>query len=160
MALKSLILKYPTIMEKSNKYTVYTDGGYHLPKNEGAFAFVILQAGRIIHKEATVIRDETNNRGELKAIINAVAWCPKGAEIELFSDSQYAIKTLNGEWARKKNKDLFERWEKILKDKTPELTLNWVPGHSGNEYNEMCDRMCNEAVGYDLNAWIPKKEKS
>ena len=151
----------PTLMTpatRNNRITAYTDGGYHLHKDEGAYAFVILQNDNIIHKQATVIRHESNNRGELKAILDAVDWCPDGAEIEVHSDSQYAIFTLSGEWARRKNTDLFDRWEEILARKRCKVTFRWVKGHSGDRYNEMCDRMCDEAVGYDLNSWIPKKK--
>lgn len=146
--------------QKTDRIIAYTDGGYHLYKNEGAYAFVILQNDKVLHKEATVIRDESNNRGELKAIINAVNWCPDNSEIEVRSDSQYAINTLSGNWKRNKNRDLFEQWDEILEKKKPKVTFEWVHGHSGNKYNEMCDQMCNEAVGYDLNSWIPKKEKT
>lgn len=145
-------------METTNKITAYTDGGYHLYKNEGAFAFVILKDGAIIHKEATVIRNESNNRGELKAIIQAVAWCPEGSEIEVRSDSQYAINTLEGKWKRNKNTDLFKEWDKLLKRKGSTISFKWVRGHSGDKYNEMCDQMCDDAVGYDLNSWIPKNK--
>lgn len=136
--------------------TAYTDGGYHIYKNEGAYAFVLLQNGKIIKKEAAVIRNETNNRGELKAILAAVRNCPDEATVTINSDSQYAINTLRGEWARKKNTDLFDEWETILARKKVSVRFNWVRGHDGNKYNEMCDQMCNEAVGYDLNSWIPK----
>lgn len=145
-------------METENKIIAYTDGGYHLYKDEGAFAFIILQDGAIVHKEATVIRHESNNRGELKAIINAVDWCPDGTTIEVRSDSQYAINTLSGKWQRKKNKELFKQWDKIVAKKGIDVTFKWVRGHSGDKYNEMCDQMCDDAVGYDLNSWIPKKK--
>lgn len=142
-----------------NKLIAYTDGGYHLYKDEGAFAFIILQDEAVIHKEATVIRHESNNRGELKAIINAVSWCPDKSTIEVRSDSQYAINTLAGTWKRNKNTDLFKEWDKILLKKEVNVSFVWVRGHSGDKYNEMCDQMCDDAVGYDLNSWIPKKSK-
>lgn len=137
---------------KAEKLTVYTDGGYQMFKKEGAYAFIILQDNEIIHKEANVIRNESNNRAELKAIINAVNWCPDNAEIDVNSDSQYAIYTLSNLWQRKKNTDLFEEWDKILRRKNVTLNFNWVRGHFGNKYNEMCDQMCSQAVGYDLNS--------
>lgn len=147
-------------MEKNNRYTAYTDGGYHLYKNEGAYAFVILQDGEILHKCSRVIRNESNNRAELKAIVDAVAWCPDGSEILVRSDSQYAINTLKGDWQRKKNTDIFKEWDRIVSTKNVNVSFEWVRGHKGDKYNEMCDKMCDEAVGYDLNAWIPKKKQT
>lgn len=39
------------------------------------------------------------------------------------------------------------------------VECQWVRGHSGNEYNEMCDQMCNEILGYDVNAEFEKFKK-
>lgn len=144
--------------EASPTFLIYTDGGYHQYKDEGAYAYIILKDDKIIRKDAKVIRHESNNRGELKAIIEAVASCPPGAILTIRSDSQYAINTLMGVWRRNTNLDLFEKWEIMVKEKNPDITFEWVRGHSGDRYNEMCDHMCDEAVGYDLNSWIPKKK--
>lgn len=148
-----------SVEEQPSDLLIYTDGGYHLYKDEGAYANIILQDDRIIRKEARVIRHETNNRGELKAIIEAVDSCPAGSTMTVRSDSQYAVNTLKGLWKRGSNPDLFERWDAIMKEKHPKVTLEWVRGHSGDKYNEMCDQLCDEAVGYDLNSWIPKKKR-
>mgnify|MGYP002621783295 CR=1 FL=1 len=143
------------------KYIIYTDGAYSQKNNEGAYAFVIMDdTHKEIKRFAQKVVNETNNRAELKAIIIAIADLPKDAEsVEVFSDSMYALNTLSGRWKRKMNLDLFDLWDKTLIKSNVHIKYTWVKGHNGNEYNELCDRLCNEAVGYDMNADTDRKKR-
>lgn len=144
------------------KYIVYTDGGYSRIHNEGAFAYVTLDAtGNVVKKLAKKITNENNNRAELKAIIAGIYHLPQDAEkVKVISDSQYALNTLFGGWSRNANDDLFKIFDDVMSKRT-ELSIEWkwVRGHSGNEYNEMCDKMCNDVLGYDANAEYDKYKK-
>lgn len=143
-------------------YTIYTDGGYSRIHNEGAFAYVMLDTnGNVVKKLAKKITNETNNRAELKAIIAGIYLLPQDAEkVKVISDSQYALNTLFGGWSRNANDDLFKIFDDVMSKRT-ELSIEWewVRGHSGNEYNEMCDKMCNDVLGYDANAEYDKYKK-
>lgn len=145
------------------EYVIYTDGAYSMKRNEGAFAYIILdENGNIVKKAAYKITNETNNRAELKAIIAAIYNLPNKDEkvnALVVSDSQYALCTLLGTWARNANKDLFEVYERILSERELELEWKWVKGHSGDYYNEMCDAMCNNVLGYDANEEFRKFKK-
>lgn len=145
------------------KYTIYTDGAYSRLHDEGAFAFVILNedGGEVLRMGHKVVH-ETNNRAELKAIIAAVYKLPKDAtKARIISDSMYALNTLQGIWARNINHDLFEVWDKTINDRSDvELEFLWVKGHSGDEYNELCDQLCNQVLGYDANAEFAKYKKN
>lgn len=136
------------------KYIIYTDGAYSRMNDEGAYAFVILtELNNEVKRFAKKITNETNNRAELKAIINAILQLPQDAtDIVVYSDSQYALCTLSGQWKRKLNKDLFDIWDDVIKERGLTIEYKWVKGHNGNKYNELCDKLCNEAVGYDANA--------
>lgn len=143
-------------------YTIYTDGCYSSSHQEGVFAYVMLDNdGNIIKKLAKKITDETNNRAELKAIIAGIYHLPQDAEkVKVISDSQYALNTLFGGWSRNTNNDLFKSFDNVMSKRT-ELIIEWewVREHSGNEYNEMCDKMCNDVLGYDANAEFEKYKK-
>lgn len=143
------------------EYTIYTDGAYSRQHNEGAFAYVMLNCENTeVERKAYKITNETNNRAELKAIIAAVNRLPDDAtEVCIFSDSQYALNTLSGKWNRSCNLDLFVAWDKVLEKKHVKLVYNWVKGHDGNMYNELCDQLCNEVLGYDANAEFEKYKK-
>ena len=144
-------------------YTIYTDGAYSRQHDEGAFAYVILNCENAeIERNAYKITKETNNRAELKAIIAAFNRLPDDAdEVYIDSDSQYALNTLSGQWQQKSNEDLFKVWRKVRAEhkNIKHITYNWVKGHNGNVYNEICDQLCNDVLGYDANAEFEKYKK-
>lgn len=143
-------------------FILYTDGGYSRVNDCGAFAYIMLDGdGSELKSFAKKIDHETNNRAELKAIIAGLYHIPKdNAKVLVKSDSQYALYTCKGDWARNKNNDLFEIHDRIVRERNFDVTYEWVKGHSGNQYNERCDRMCNEAVGFDLNKEFEKYKKN
>ena len=145
------------------EFVIYTDGAYSRLNNEGAFSYVILdEKGCIVKKAAYKCANETNNRMELKAIIAAIYNLPNKEEqvnALVVSDSQYALCTLFGTWRRNINHDLFDVYERIIKEREIEIEWKWVKGHNGDYYNEMCDEMCNKVLGYDANAEFAKFKK-
>lgn len=143
-------------------FTIYTDGGYSMKRDEGAFAFVILENGKIVKTGSKKVTGESNQRCEIKAIMNAVYNLPDGASAEVVTDSQYSIGVLdtkNSGWHPNANLDLVTKWYDLVREKGVSVSFRWVKGHSGDPYNEMCDRMCDDAVGYDLNAEFAKYRK-
>lgn len=156
-------MAYWTYTRKMKEFVIYTDGAYSRLKNEGAFSYVILDNnGIIIKKAAYKCVNETNNRMELKAIIAAIYNLPNVNEklsVLVVSDSQYALCTLFGTWRRNLNKDLFDVYERIMKDREIDIEWKWVKGHNGDYYNEMCDEMCNQVLGYDVNSEFAKFKK-
>jgi ribonuclease HI len=143
------------------KYIVYTDGAYSQMNDEGAYAFVILtELNNEVKRFAEKITHETNNRAELKAIIAALHQLPQDAKKVLVeSDSQYALMTLFGSWSRKKNEDLFDVYENIISKRRFVIEWSWVKGHSGDTFNEMCDEMCNQVLGYNANEEYEKYKR-
>jgi len=92
----------------------------------------------------------TNNRMELKAVIEALKKLKEPCEIELFSDSTYVLKGINEwleGWIKKnfknvKNVDLWKEFVNISKNH--KINVNWVKGHSGHKENEICDKIAKE----------------
>lgn len=142
------------------KFQLYTDGGYSMSADFGAFAYVILQDGELLHRYAEKIEHETNNRAEIKAIMYGVQALPDNSEVEVFSDSQYALGVLSGRYRAKKNPDLVEEYKRMVVGKGIKASYTWVRGHNGNKWNELCDQLCNEAAGADLNVRTFSKEKT
>lgn len=120
----------------------------------GAYAYIILQDGEEIKRGAKKIMRETNNRAEIKAIMEGVLSLEEGSEITLYSDSQYALGVLSGRYKAKKNVDLIYKYRKEVKERSYDITYKWVRGHSGDKWNDLCDALCNEAAGIDLNARV------
>jgi len=142
-----------------NKITVYTDGGCTGNPGPGGWAAVLLFDGKEVRLSGGEV-STTNNRMELTAVIKALSHINENSDlktrsVEIFTDSQYVKNGLtqwifnwikNG-WktAAKKPVKNKEYWL-ALKEEADKLELkwNWVKGHSGDEYNELCDSLVEE----------------
>jgi ribonuclease HI len=94
--------------------------------------------------------DTTNNRMELKAVIEGLKAIKEPCEVVITSDSNYVIKAINGwldNWIKKdfkkvKNIDL---WKKYIEVSKPHKIKGiWVKGHAGHKENELCDKIAKE----------------
>ena len=144
-------------------YIIHADGAYSRKNDEGSFAFVVCDGDdKICFTKAYKIQHETNNRAELKAIIAALHQLPKDAKnVMVVSDSQYALNTLFNGWSRNANKDLFDVFERIKAERNfKTIDWCWVKGHDGDFFNELCDRLCNDVLGYDANKEYEKYKKN
>ena len=56
----------------------------------------------------------------------------------IYSDSQYVINTINNNWKRNKNNDLWEQLDSLI---SSNIKFVWVKGHDGNEMNEKADKL-------------------
>lgn len=146
-------------MGRKHDYIAYTDGGYSMKHNIGAFAYVLLKDGQIVSEKAYPRKNETNNRMELKAIMAVAYFAEEGASILVRSDSQYAIGVLSGDYTPTFNEDLIDMFGEIVKSKKLTIDFEWVRGHNGNKWNEYCDKLCNQAVGINLNTNYGKYKK-
>ena len=150
-------------MEASFK--IYTDGGCSGNPGPGGWAYVMVQqtfqGGQIIAKNKGAEKNTTNKRMELIAVIEALRALktmdnvPRSAA--LYTDSQYVQKGIT-EWIRNwkrnswrtsdkkpvKNQDLWMELDSLAGEFR--LQWEWVKGHAGNEYNELCDAMTQEAI--------------
>lgn len=136
------------------EYEIWTDGGYSISNGVGAYAFLVLQGDEEVYRHAEKVERSTNNRCELLAIINAVRLLPDHCSATIYTDSQYCIGVLTGQYRRRKNTDILDEWDIIVASKSLNIEFEWVKGHSGNKYNELCDELCNEAAGCDLNDYL------
>lgn len=143
------------------KITIYTDGACSGNPGRGGWGAVILADTEEI-KLSGGEKLTTNNRMELMAAIEAlevVAENPlwKNANINLISDSQYvkngiqswihAWKSNGWKTANKdpvKNKDLWIELDEISREL--KISWQWVKGHAGNKYNEICDSLAVDAA--------------
>ena len=150
-------------MEASLK--IFTDGGCSGNPGPGGWAFVIVlktfQGDRIVAEQKGGEKNTTNNRMELTAVIESLKALKTMADVPntaiVCTDSQYVQKGIT-EWIRKwkqnawrtsdkkpvKNQDLWVELDSLAGEFS--LAWEWVRGHSGVEYNELCDRMTQQAI--------------
>jgi ribonuclease HI len=75
---------------------------------------------------------------ELLAVIEALK-CLNQTTCDIYSDSQWVINCAQKLWKRNKNLDLWKLYDEISKNFI--IKYIWVKGHSGNIYNEQCDKL-------------------
>ena len=130
----------------NNKFNIYTDGACNNLKEPhwGGWAYIITEDGAIIHDDSDAEKHTTNNRMELTAILNSFTELPKRSEVHIYTDSQYCITVLdNDNRSFPKNMDLIEAFREIIREGEHYVTFHLVRGHSGNEFNEMADKLAN-----------------
>ncbi len=123
---------------------VYTDGAYSSSRDMGGFAFVVLENKEKIYSYFFNEPNTTNNRMEIIAVLKALYWLKEvgklNEEIIIYTDSMYVIGSMTKNWKRNKNVDLFSELDNIYKQfKT--IVFMHVKGHSGDKYNELCDKL-------------------
>ncbi len=129
----------------SKRITIYTDGAcLKNPGGIGAAAYVIIEPGKEIIEGSSAYASTTNNRMEVMAAILALEQIEEDTEIEVCSDSEYLIRSMQGYYEKGKNRDLWDRLTKACRGK--DVVWVWVKGHSGVKYNERCDELATEAM--------------
>ena len=118
---------------------IYTDGAYSSSRDQGGWAFVVLQENDKLYSNYSGKKNTTNNRMEIQSVIEALKYIKfkEIQEITLYSDSMYVIVTMTKNWKRNKNNDLWDIMDTLVKD----ISIIWkhVKGHSNNEWNNYCD---------------------
>jgi len=139
------------------KITIYTDGSAKGNPGNGGYGAVMM-SGKHTKELSEGFRLTTNNRMELLSVIVALESIKNHADVQIFSDSKYVVDSVEKGWVfgwqkkgfkGKKNIDLWKRFLLIYPKHT--IKFNWVKGHAGNKYNEICDTLAVEAAdGTDL----------
>lgn len=145
---------------------MYTDGACSGNPGPGGWA-VIVNTEKKCEKYSGGEPDTTNNRMELTAVLECLKKVLENKEsnidFEVYSDSAYVVNAINNKWLRSwkesgwktkqgdkvKNADLWVEVDNTLRRITEEkkkLSIHKVKGHSGNVFNELCDKIArNEA---------------
>ncbi|MCL2277161.1 MAG: ribonuclease HI [Treponema sp.] len=144
---------------------IFTDGGCSGNPGPGGWAYVMViqtfQGTRILSREKGAEKETTNNRMEMTAVINALRALKTRTDVPrqavIYTDSQYVKKGITEwihTWKRNswktsdkkpvKNRELWIELDSLAAEFP--LKWEWIKGHAGNEYNEMCDAMTQEAI--------------
>lgn len=136
---------------------LFTDGACSGNPGPGGWAYILKHPSTGATREASGAEgDTTNNRMELRAVIEGLAALKKPSRIDLTSDSQYVLKGLKewlDNWKRKgwktsnkqpvKNQDLWEQLDELRA--RHEIRFHWIKGHNEHPENERCDQLAVEA---------------
>jgi len=131
------------------RITLYSDGSSLGNPGPGGYGGILEYNGHT--KEYSGAEPyTTNNRMELRGVIEGLKLLKEPCEVEVVSDSSYVIKAINEwleGWVRKdfkkvKNPDL---WREYLEVSSPHtIHGTWVRGHDGHPQNERCDKLARQ----------------
>lgn len=158
------------------KIELYTDGGCRengqsLSAPGGIGCVLLLPEQQPIYlKEKLNFQPNTNNKAEIYAVIRGLDLLYKNYQFQtgfvkdkltIYSDSAYMINGItnwinswraNG-WITSsktpvKNKEMWQTLDNMIESLKENFDIEFVKvkGHSGNRWNEECDRLANEAM--------------
>ncbi len=142
----------------SNKIvTIFTDGACSGNPGPGGWGAVLIYGEH--SKEISGYEEvTTNQKMELMAAVKSLKTLKEPCQVELYSDSAYLINAFKQKWyerwqkngwlnAQKKPVENRELWMKLLElSAIHSIKWNKVKGHSGDFYNERCDKLARNAI--------------
>ena len=137
--------------------TIYTDGSCLnnglLDEKCGAGLWV--EDGHLLNRAIRVPGPlQSNQVGELAAILVATQSAPQEADLTIITDSVYAIRVLNHSltseedsgWTNIPNAPWIKAAAYQLRRRSAPTRFKWVKGHNGTQGNEDVDRLASEGV--------------
>jgi ribonuclease HI len=151
-------------MADVSRFLVFADGSsLRNPGGPGGTGFVVLDRARpALRFGATRWVEDgphaiTNNRMELRAVLEALDGLPAGESVEVLSDSRYVVDALSSwihGWRRKGwktasggavlNRELIEAVD--ARARQLRVRYAWVRGHDGHAVNEVVDGLAQAAA--------------
>jgi ribonuclease HI len=151
-------------MPEPERFVAFVDGSALAnPGGPGGTGFVVVD--RAFHAlrfggtrwDVDAPHPITNNRMELRAVLEALDGLPEGVGVEIVSDSRYVVdalsKWIHG-WRRRGwmtaqgtpvlNRDLIEALD--ARARSLQVRYGWVRGHAGHAVNEVVDALAQGAA--------------
>jgi len=121
---------------------IYTDGAYNPVLGRGGWGAVVLEDSekRVF---SGVAKKTTANRMEITAALEGIQQTPQGAEVVLYTDSQYLFGCMARGWQRRANRDL---WEKLdAADGQRKVRWQWLERNTAPFHKEAHTLASNSA---------------
>jgi ribonuclease HI len=141
-------IKLEACIKARKQLSVYTDGSCAFPGSAQAIAGAGVYFPDLnLRMSIPVPGAQTNNRGELWAVIQAmeyVSHLPDNPVLLIHADSKYVINGISNK--RYENLDIWEYFDKLLKI----VEVDWikVKAHIGVEANEIAGKLAGELTKY------------
>ena len=135
-------------------YVLITDGAYSSSRDQGGLGFVFIRDGTKVFEYSKTVKNTTNNKMELGAIILGLR-AIKGSidSLVIVSDSMYCVGCATKGWKRKKNQKLWEAFDKEysrVSSLCSHITWKHVKGHQNDnseftKWNNYVDKLAVRA---------------
>lgn len=137
---------------------VYSDGSATTNQKPGGWAWVMLIDGSKYSEGSGHLEKASNNDAELEAAIQGLEAAYKlisspvtmvsatlPITVTLIADSQLVLGWTNGTYTFRQQ-DKIEKYKRLkMLVALMNVKTQWVEGHTGDEHNERCDTLANEA---------------
>lgn len=133
---------------------VFTDGFCEPNPGQGGWGAVKVINGQIIEERHGQEQQTTNNRMELKALLDGYKMLNGNEELPLYSDSALCVNTINkwaaawkrNGWTRGKKREEIKNLDLVKElyesaQSHPRAKLQWIRGHAGSRWNEYADAL-------------------
>lgn len=130
-------------------YTLITDGAYSSSLDQGGVAFVFLCDDKPVLEFSKMYKGVTNNKMELLSVIIGLSAIKGSIEsLVITTDSMYVIGCASLGWKRKKNVELWKKFDEQyerVKTLCSNISFKHVKGHNGDKWNEYVDKLAVKA---------------
>ena len=133
--------------------TIYTDGS--LKNNIMGIGWIIKTENQDITFQARTNQSfPSSTRAELLAILSALITIPPNTTVELYSNSQAAINSIQTQMLPNRNKQqkqlkyqiTLDNIKQIITSLNIQLNLHKIKAHTGNMDNETADKLVKQAI--------------
>jgi ribonuclease HI len=135
---------------------IFSDGACSGNPGPGGYG-AILKYGAETKEISGCEPNTTNNRMEMRAVIEALKRLKRPCNIKIVTDSNYVVKGMTvwisgwirRNWINSQKKPVLNRdlWEELLRLSRPhKIKWEWVKGHQGHPENERCDELARSAI--------------
>jgi ribonuclease HI len=133
---------------------VFTDGSCSGNPGPGGWGAVYVRNNRVVEERSGTDPATTNNRMELRAMIEGLSMIPEGETTVVYTDSNLVVNTLTkwaagwekAGWRRKdgevKNLELVKEAYALAKAR-PKVAIRWIKAHDGSRWNEYADALAS-----------------
>lgn len=136
---------------------LYTDGACSGNPGPGGWGAILVYKG----KEKVMsggMKEATNNRMEILAVIEGLKCLKEPCKVEIYSDSAYVVNTflqgwlenwIKNDWKTSSNKQVqnVDLWKELIALLNKhEVHWNKVKGHADNELNNRCDALARGEI--------------
>jgi len=132
---------------------IYTDGAYNPVPGQGGWAAVIVE-----NKQKRAFsggaKKTTSNRMEITAALEGILKTKPGAEITVYTDSQYLFGCMASGWQRRANRDLWQQMDEAVSKR--KVRWEWVEEGARNAFHKEAHDLANSLASQGEAA--PKKE--
>lgn len=135
---------------------IFSDGGARGNPGPAACAFVVLDGGKVVHREAKYLGETTNNVAEYQGVILALSWlcrlpvnhpaplAGRQSPITFYVDSELVANQIKGKYKVKDQKlqELFARVQSLLKKIPLKIIFKNIP----RTKNKLADFLVNQIL--------------